>query len=223
MVLISSFTVYAEPGDVGEEVKLDYQILAWSTFKFYISESDNEAGELIVDGNLHHTRYAGSTNLKPGKTYYLHVRATGASHEQTFAGKFTLNGNDLNFSNNSNELLTNPNDFRACSGGFGIGSVGAVFDPRTWPDSLPGVRFICATTQHNAIYFSTTITPATPELTAYATGVSNGVNLTWNSISSAVNYSVERSTTMGGPYTIVASDLTSTGYADKDVRPLIIM
>jgi len=45
----------------------------------------------------------------------------------------------------------------------------------------------------------------------------NGVDVTWNSISGATSYSVERSTTAGGPYTPIASDLTETSYRDKSV------
>ncbi|MGL6218668.1 MAG: Ig-like domain-containing protein [Lacrimispora sphenoides] len=45
----------------------------------------------------------------------------------------------------------------------------------------------------------------------------NGVDVTWNSIPGATSYSVERSTTAGGPYTPIASDLTETSYRDKSV------
>ena len=75
LVMMSAFciTSYAEPGESGDEVKLDYRIMVYDTFKFYISESDTEVGELILDGSEHIKDYTGNTFLKPGKTYYLHI------------------------------------------------------------------------------------------------------------------------------------------------------
>lgn len=43
------------------------------------------------------------------------------------------------------------------------------------------------------------------------------VDLKWNLVEGATSYSVARSTTAGGPYTPIASDLTETSYTDKSV------
>jgi hypothetical protein len=40
------------------------------------------------------------------------------------------------------------------------------------------------------------------------------VNLTWNPVANATSYDVERSTTSGGPYTTIATGVTTTNYTD---------
>lgn len=39
--------------------------------------------------------------------------------------------------------------------------------------------------------------------------------MSWTSVENAISYSVKRSTTQGGPYTAVATDLTTNSYVDK--------
>jgi len=52
-----------------------------------------------------------------------------------------------------------------------------------------------------------------------ATAVVGGqINLTWNATSGATDYSVLRSTTSGGPYTLVASNVTATNYSDPGLN-----
>ena len=50
-----------------------------------------------------------------------------------------------------------------------------------------------------------------------ATGGNSKVNLTWNTVDKATNYTVKRATTAGGPYTTIATDITETSYTDTDV------
>ncbi|MFW6678782.1 kelch repeat-containing protein [Lacrimispora sp. AGF001] len=50
-----------------------------------------------------------------------------------------------------------------------------------------------------------------------ATGGNSKVDLTWGAIDKATSYTVKRSTTAGGPYTSVATDLTETSYTDTNV------
>ncbi|MGC8829176.1 MAG: fibronectin type III domain-containing protein [Verrucomicrobiia bacterium] len=45
------------------------------------------------------------------------------------------------------------------------------------------------------------------------------VTISWNVFGQALSYSVHRSTTAGGPYTQIATGLTSTQYTDTDVQP----
>jgi len=47
-----------------------------------------------------------------------------------------------------------------------------------------------------------------------ATGGTNQVALTWSAMATASSYNVKRSSTSGGPYTTVASNLTATAYLD---------
>lgn len=212
MVSLLSITAYAEPVE-NKDVRLDYQIKFYDTFMFYISESENEIGQLIVNGEKELNIYSGSTYLKPGKTYYIHLIGKIQGLTPKFAGKFTLNGNEFKFNNNSDVLLTNPIDFRCYSKGFGDGPLEV---KTNGVSDIPGVNFIAAVS-YRGNFFSTTITPNQQTLTAQASSSNNGVNITWNSIPGAASYSVERSATAGGPYTPIASDLTETSYTDKSV------
>lgn len=220
MMSALSITAYADPESESDEVKLDYQMAANEKFDFYISESDDEVGELLLSGNVKKELFKGSTNLRPGKYYYLHIKATGKQGEPGYIGEFNLNGNALKFENNTNNLLTNVKDFRVNDKGFGkdyskfkilsntyLNFKGLPIKNAIWIWSNPG--------GNGTSYFSTRIIPDQNVLTAQASGANNSVNLFWNSIPGATSYSVERSTTPGGPYTPIASDLTETSYIDK--------
>lgn len=217
LVIMSAFsiTTYAEPGDVDNKVKLDYQMSAYDEFKIYVSESQTDAGQLIadVDRNSGLNGYKGNTYLEPGKTYYLHIYAQIRGMTPRVAGKFNLDGSGLKFSNNSKELLTNPTDFRAYNKGLGNGLLKTEYDDRSWE----GIRRIRAISGGDRLWFSTTIVTDMPMLSAQAIGGNSNINITWNSIPGVTSYSVERSTTAGGPYTPIASDLIETSYTDKSL------
>jgi fibronectin type 3 domain-containing protein len=55
--------------------------------------------------------------------------------------------------------------------------------------------------------------PATPSGLAATPGIGQ-VSLTWSAVSGATGYSVKRATVSGGPYTTLASDLTSPSHTD---------
>ncbi len=59
-------------------------------------------------------------------------------------------------------------------------------------------------------------TPATSS-NLKATGGDSKIDLTWNSVTDATNYTIKRSTTAGGPYETIATDVTGTTYTDTDV------
>lgn len=215
--MISAFnmTAYAEPEN---QVSLDYQINAIETFKLYISESDNVAGELITEGNDYTKIFSGSINLKPGKTYYLHIQAYSSRITPRINGKFIINGEAFKFNNNSKVLLTNPDDFKAYRDTFDGAKI--IIDYQTSHDYfVPGTKDIGMSTingHQNTVCFSTPII-ATPFLAVDAKSVAGSVNLAWNSFPGAISYSVERSSTQGGPYTQIATDLTETSYTDNSV------
>jgi len=50
-----------------------------------------------------------------------------------------------------------------------------------------------------------------------ATGSTSKIDLTWDAVDKATSYTIKRSTTAGGPYTTIASNITDTSYADTDV------
>lgn len=222
LVIMSAFsmTAHAEPENDSEGIKLDYRMAGNDKFNFYISESDDEVGELLLSGNVKREVVNGSTNLRPGKYYYLHIQVTGTGGEPGYIGEFKLNGKALKFENNTNSLLTNVNDFRVNRTGFGkdyskykilnnvyLNNLGLPIKNAIWIWSNPG--------GNGTVYFSTRIIPDQTELTAQASGTNNGVNITWNSIPDVISYSVERSITAGGPYNPIASDLTETSYTDN--------
>ncbi|UUZ85871.1 fibronectin type III domain-containing protein [Paenibacillus sp. P26] len=65
-------------------------------------------------------------------------------------------------------------------------------------------------------YSGTTPPPGIPSgLTA--TGGNTKVDLNWTAVSGATSYNVKRSTTAGGPYTPIATNVTGTTYTDTAV------
>ncbi len=68
--------------------------------------------------------------------------------------------------------------------------------------------------QISALVSSPPFAPANFTATVVA---ANQVNLKWNIAPGAVDYSVLRSTSSGGPYTTIASGLTATNYSDTSV------
>jgi hypothetical protein len=62
----------------------------------------------------------------------------------------------------------------------------------------------------------TATAPATPTATADNTG---SVTLTWTLVSGATSYSVSRSSTKGGPYTVVVNGLSASNYKDSPPVP----
>lgn len=73
----------------------------------------------------------------------------------------------------------------------------------------------------NLQIYNTVITPeaSTPItlLNLKATAGNSKVDLTWDAVDKATSYTIKRSTTAGGPYTTIASNITDTSYADTDV------
>lgn len=65
------------------------------------------------------------------------------------------------------------------------------------------------------LIYNTPITPKSSNLKAI--GGDSKVDLTWNAVTDATSYAVKRSTTAGGPYTTIATNITETSYTDTDV------
>jgi fibronectin type 3 domain-containing protein len=67
---------------------------------------------------------------------------------------------------------------------------------------------------------ATTAVPAAPTgLTATAVNGAGQVNLSWSTTAGATKYHVYRATTSGGPYTEIASAVTTTSYQDTNLTP----
>ena len=68
-----------------------------------------------------------------------------------------------------------------------------------------------ATTTSAAVTIN--VTPAAPQALMAASG-NSGILLTWNATNGATGYTVKRAASSGGPYTTLASGLTSQTYTD---------
>lgn len=51
-----------------------------------------------------------------------------------------------------------------------------------------------------------------------ALGGDSKIDLTWDAVDKTTSYTVKGSTTAGGPYTAIATDITDTSYTDTDVK-----
>ena len=224
LVMMSAFsiTAYAEPVDEGAEITLNYQLTASKYFNLYISETDTETGKELLYGKDVFNYFSGSTKLDPGKTYYLHIYTNDTATSTLFIAKFVLNGVGLEFDNHTNTLATSISDFRYSYTGFGKNYSNIesrkIDDYQKIPASLDPAKWLILSKEYNKpIYMSAVIKPSQSVLSAHTTYTANSVNVTWNSIPGATSYSVERSTTAGGPYTEIAADLTETSYTDNSV------
>lgn len=212
--------VSAETNEESNEVQLNYEMTADNSFKFYISESDNEVGNFLLSGDYWAAFYKGSTKLSKGKKYYLHIKATDLDGAGGFAGTFNLTGSGLKFSNNSKTLITNIDTFKISKTGFGKDYSTPTICSNSYDNRLSPAKWIWTNYGGDTAgdrYLTAEIIPDSPALVATATGNSNVVDLSWTSIENSLSYVVKRSTTQGGPYTEIASDLKTTTYQDKDV------
>ncbi|TAL05153.1 MAG: hypothetical protein EPO07_04005, partial [Verrucomicrobia bacterium] len=65
-----------------------------------------------------------------------------------------------------------------------------------------------------ALYALTPVAPAAPATVTATAASSTVINLSWTPSSGATNYLVQRSLTSGGPYSVIASGITTTNYTD---------
>lgn len=63
------------------------------------------------------------------------------------------------------------------------------------------------------------VAPAIPGGVRATTASSNQVNLMWNASTNAGSYNIKRSTTNGGPYTVIATNVTATTFSDTGLTP----
>lgn len=226
VMFIGQITAFADTNKKNDEVVFHYKMTGDDSFKFYISESDTEKGDLIKEGTLDSIS-EGDTILKAGKTYYLHFEVTDIyAGMGGFVGYFTLEGENLKFHNNNNELATNVNDFKVSKTGFGKDYL----TPTTFKtnstnkDISPTAKWIWTNEGndlHCTRYFSTTITPNSDTSDSVskliATGGDSKVDLIWPKVKDSTSYTVKRSTTPGGPYTPIVTGITETTYTDSAV------
>ncbi|HEY8993369.1 MAG TPA: hypothetical protein VIM71_01690, partial [Lacunisphaera sp.] len=89
-------------------------------------------------------------------------------------------------------------------------STGALSGAGTAPSPM-GLRYVVASDPNLP-------DPPAPGPTGLAGSFSSGaVNLTWNALAGATSYTVQRSSTSGGPYTTLQSGIAGTSYSDSTV------
>lgn len=69
----------------------------------------------------------------------------------------------------------------------------------------------------NVARWSSDFTPGVNAPTLIANAGDSKITLSWTIIDGAIGYNVKRSTTAGGPYTTIASNVPGTSYVDTDV------
>ena len=228
--LITSSKVSLASTNKEEATQLNAKLAVDDTFEYYISTSDTEKGVLISSGTLRQV-VTSSYQLTKGNKYYIHIECKDLYGViSAFIGRFDLNGTGFKFKDGSNVLITDLNSFKVSRTGFGqdyeaptlcnynqsdYASINQQISPAKWIWTNYGKDFYCTR------YFSAEIIPdsfiPSPSITATATGTAISVDLNWTSVENAISYSVKRSTTQGGPYTAVATDLTTNSYVDKNV------
>ncbi|OME07840.1 hypothetical protein BSK64_06165 [Paenibacillus odorifer] len=106
------------------------------------------------------------------------------------------------------------------------GNIGTAYSV-TPTDAVTYVSFntlLTEPTKTNTVYevdiFSTDIAPKPPEapLNLEANGGNAQVLLNWKTTSEANSYNIKRSLTLGGPYTMIVSNVTKTTYTDTAVN-----
>ncbi len=73
------------------------------------------------------------------------------------------------------------------------------------------------TIPRSRLYAPAVSTVPPPPLQLIARAPAGTISLAWNAAPTATSYTVKRSTTKGGPYTLLASGLTATSYTDSPV------
>ncbi|MGI9319901.1 MAG: IPTL-CTERM sorting domain-containing protein [Thiogranum sp.] len=115
------------------QTTLGFDTTADDQFELWVSTAaDNTGGSSIITGNDWQTAYtAASVALAPGVVNYIHVRAVNAGDPNdagnpgAFIGDFTLSGNQFEFLNSTQSLLTDSANWTVNLVGFGDAS--AVF------------------------------------------------------------------------------------------------
>ena len=100
-------------------------------------------------------------------------------------------------------------------------AIGARYNDGQYPNTQP--MFIDEFRISNIARWTTDFTPTTTEpITAPTNLIANAgdseITLSWNSVTGATGYNVKRSTTQGGTYTAVATNVNGTSYVDNTVN-----
>ncbi|WP_155931186.1 hypothetical protein [Methylomonas sp. 11b] len=113
-------------------------------FSVYVSTSESSQGEFLISGDYWPITRSFNFALEPSQTYYLHVVAQDVYGSPSgFLGSFNLSDSTHTFSNGTQSLSTNSNNWFVNTTGFGAPYFSpTAFDSQTalstW-GTLPGI------------------------------------------------------------------------------------
>ncbi len=90
-----------------------------NSFSLYISEDDSQLGTLVASGDNWMVAYSFTHTLTPGRTQYIHVKASDVGVVSGFLGSFRLSDNSFAFNNGGQSLLTNTSGWTVYTDRFG--------------------------------------------------------------------------------------------------------
>lgn len=117
------FAMGLAAGVVAQATTLTFTGVADDFFEAYLSTNDTVQGTLICQqtNTWQNGGASGSISLVPNVTNYLHVQARDAfGAPSMFIGQASLSDAGFEFLNNTQTMLTNPNDWQLSLTGFGV-------------------------------------------------------------------------------------------------------
>ena len=202
-VYLNSQNAWARLFDFGADTDR-YMFLApfnGSVMRFAISKFTGPGEQQIsapalTTGAWHHVAVTLKRNQGSGVgTIYVDGVATGSNNAMTFTPDMI--GSLVNATNNyiGRSQFADPylngrvDDFRIYNGALGAAEIAA-------------------------LYALSPVPPAAPATVTATAASANAINLEWAPSTGATNYLVQRSTTNGGPYAVIASGVAGTNYTD---------
>ncbi len=168
----------------------------------------------VVGENLPLMKYEANANLS-GKRYYNFVMSgtntTNYGGNPNFAYAQPGSAVGINIiKNTSTEFI-----FSLKVSSHGVGASDIVL--RITPYDVPYTDASAALVKYNLQtgVFSNPKAIPVPPTNLVATGGNEHATLTWDSVSEATKYTLHRSTTVGGPYTEISSNITTSSYTDS--------
>jgi cellulose 1,4-beta-cellobiosidase len=240
---VSALTVPAAPSGVtatpvsASQVNVSWTATAGAT-SYTVQRSTTSGGPYTTVGSPTTNSFS-NTGLTAGTTYYYvveAVNASGTSAASTQVSALTMpaaptgvtaapvsGAIKINLSWTAVTGATSYNVQRSTTTGGPYTSIGtpttASFSDTTGAGATTYYYVVSAVngsgSSANSTQVSALTVPAAPTgLTNTHTGHST-LTPAWNAVTGATSYTVERSTTSGGPYTVIATGVTSTSYADS--------
>ena len=209
---------YTETVDAGNATTATLPNLTAGTKYFIVATAYNAAGlESLPSAEITYTPIASQANQPP--TVYLDSPTNGSQHSAPANIALSASANDsdgsiarVEFYQGTTKLGQNTNN------PFTF----------TWTNVAPGTYSLSAIAFDNqgastkSATVNVTVNASAPPAATGLSAASNSpsqIALTWAASVGATSYTIKRSTTNGGPYSPVATGLTSASYSDSNLLP----